>query len=282
MWSNYHSHSKYCDGKGEISDYIAAAKKNNVKSIGISSHAPVPFPCKWCMDKSKLSEYLSTIDDLRKINPDLEIYKGLEVDFVPGITSPNNFKDELDYSVGSIHFVDQFPDGTRWEIDNTHVVFLDGLEKIFKNNIKDAIVRYFELSCEMLYGSTPDILGHLDKIKIQNVDGKFFNESDTWYQHEVKKLINLAEQANIIVEVNTRGIYQKKTTSTYPGLWILELIRSKNIRITISSDAHHPDDLINQFPETAKLLYNAGFRELAVLREGAWKQLPFDEKGLKE
>jgi histidinol-phosphatase (PHP family) len=280
MWANYHSHSKYCDGKGELADYIQAARNAQVTSLGFSSHAPVPFDCKWCMKKENLPVYLEEIKALKKSTTDIEVYKSLEIDFIPGVISPFDFKYDLDYLIGSIHFVDQLPDGRWWEIDNTHAVFLEGLEKIFKNNFKDAIARYFQLTREMVYNAAPDIIGHFDKIKIQNVDGKFFSETDTWYRDEINSLVNLIAQADSIVEVNTRGIYQKKSTTTYPSPWILELIQKKNIRIAISSDAHRTDDLTNQFPETAKLLYNLGFKTLTVMKAGKWTQVPFDENGI--
>jgi histidinol-phosphatase (PHP family) len=282
MWTNYHSHSKYCDGKGELHEYLDAAKKHRFPSVGFSSHAPVPFDCKWCMKPESLPQYLKEIETLKLANPDIEIYSGLEVDFIPGVISPWQFREQLDYSIGSIHFVDRLPDGRPWEIDNTQAVFQEGLEKIFNNNIKDAVVRYFDLTREMIYNSTPQIIGHLDKIKMQNVDGKYFSEKDSWYQQQMLTLLTLIDQADMIVEINTRGIYQKKTSETYPGNWIFEHLLKKNIPITLSSDAHQKDDLINQFPETAALLSKAGFKTLSVLREGKWVQVPFNGDGLIE
>src|SRR5688500_7952664 len=125
MWANFHMHSNFCDGKGDLSEYIQEAKRLKMISLGFSSHAPIPFPTKWCMKFERLSEYLESINRLRKTNPDLDIYKGLEVDFIPGITSPNVYKDKLDYTVGSVHFVEILPDGTGWEIDGTHSSFLE-------------------------------------------------------------------------------------------------------------------------------------------------------------
>jgi histidinol-phosphatase (PHP family) len=280
MWANFHSHCKYCDGKGELSDYVESAKKNNVVSIGFSSHAPVPFECKWTMKKESLPLYLKDIAKLQESTTGIEIYKSLEIDFIPGVISPFEYKDELDYLIGSIHFIDKFPDGRPWEIDGQHSVFLEGLEQIFKNSFRDAVVRYFELTREMIYSAAPNIIGHLDKIKVQNVDEKFFSESDSWYKEEVLKTLKLIDQAELIIEVNTRGLYQKKSKETYPSKWILEIIRQKDIPITLSSDAHHPDDLINGFPEAAKQLHDMGFKELSIMREGRWQKTPFNENGL--
>jgi len=273
-------HSTYCDGKGELMDYFQQANALKMTSIGFSSHAPIPFPCRWCMKAEDLSHYLQTIENLKESTSEVDIYKGLEIDFIPDVISPNQFKDQLDYTIGSIHFVENLPTGTPWEIDGQHTLFLEGLEKIFHGDICSAITRYFELTREMIQHSCPSVIGHLDKIKIQNVGDKFFTERDQWYQLEVKKTIDLIKDSKTIVEVNTRGIYQKKSTTTYPSPWILELLHKKNIPVTLSSDAHHPMDITNQFPETANLLSNIGFKSITILHEGNWKPFSFNAHGI--
>ena len=132
MWSNFHMHCNYCDGKAEMIEYVQQAKSMGMLSIGFSSHAPVSFPCLWCMKAEKFDSYLQSIETLKDSVSGIEIYKGLEVDFIPGIVSVENFRKDLDYTIGSIHFVDRYPDGRPWEIDGMHTLFLDGLEKIFQ------------------------------------------------------------------------------------------------------------------------------------------------------
>jgi histidinol-phosphatase (PHP family) len=279
MWSNFHTHSKYCDGKGELRDIVALVSKD-VSSLGFSSHAPVPFDCKWCMKKENLNAYLHDIAELKKLTTGPEIYASLEIDFIPGIISPLDFEDDLDYTIGSIHFIDQFPDGRPWEIDGLHSRFLEGLEKIFANNAREAFIRYFELTREMIITSTPDIIGHMDKMKIQNPGNKFFEESESWYRDEVIRTLEVIAEAGSILEVNTRGLYQKKSDTPYPSPWILEQALQKNIPITLSSDAHHPDDIINHFEACAMLLLSLGFKEIAVMTDGAWQLLPFNTHGI--
>ncbi len=281
MWANFHSHSRFCDGAGNLSDYADKAVEDKLMSIGFSSHAPVPFACKWCMKEENFAEYLREADKVKQNYPSLQIYKGLEVDYVPGKVSVQDFNDKLDYTVGSIHFTDQFQDGRRWEIDGSPLVFQEGLDKIFSGNIKDAVVRYFELTREMIDKACPSVIGHLDKIKIQNPAGKYFSEADHWYQEQVIKTLDLITQAQVIVEVNTRGLYQKKSTTPYPSPWILELMRSRHIPITLSSDAHRPSDLTNQFEETATLLFTLGFRKISILLDGTWKPVNLTPHGLE-
>ena len=280
MWFNYHTHSNYCDGKASLQEILMHAESMNLVSLGFSSHAPLPFECKWSMKKEKLDEYLLGIRSLKKSKNHLQVYAGLEVDYIPDVIGPNDYSGVLDYTIGSIHFVDNYG-RTRWEIDGVHHLFLEGLEKIFNNNIQNAISRYFELTREMIANSCPTIIGHLDKIKMQNIDQKLFKETDSWYQHEVKKMIDAIAKSDSIVEVNTRGIYQKKSSTTYPSPWILEILSKRKIPVTISSDAHHPDDLVNHFEDTAHLLKEIGFRKISALIDGRWASFEFNEYGIK-
>jgi histidinol-phosphatase (PHP family) len=281
MWLNFHTHSTYCDGKSTLEEIVVKAKSLNVGWLGFSSHAPLPFDCPWSMKRENLNEYLNKIVTLKESQTGLEIYSGLEVDYIPDVTGPSNFAKELDYTIGSVHFVEGFSDGCGWEIDGPHSFFLEGLEKLFKNNFKEVVVRYYELTREMVERSTPSIVGHLDKIKIQNINGKFFNEEEAWYRHEVEKTLAIIEQAGCVIEVNTRGIYQNKTPTTYPSPWVLYLIQKRNIPITLSSDAHHGQDLINKFASTAVQLKQLGFHKIHILHDGQWRPFKFTEHGIE-
>jgi len=281
MWFNFHTHSTYCDGKSTLDEIVGQAILLNMGALGFSSHAPLPFDCNWCMKQNVFKEYLSKIQTLKNSRREVEIYSGLEVDYIPGVIGPSNFNDQLDYTIGSIHFVEHFKNGRGWEIDGMHHHFLEGLTEIFNSNIKDAVHRYFELTREMIIHSTPTVVGHLDKIKIQNSGEKFFKETEPWYQNEIIKTLEVIKDYGCILEVNTRGIYQKKTTSTYPSRWILELMLQKKIPVVVSSDAHHKDDLINHFKETLTDLRKIGFKEIHSIKNGRWTPHPFDETGVK-
>src|SRR5690349_14899543 len=128
-WTNYHSHCHYCDGKYAPEEYVKSALKNGLLAYGFSSHAPVPFDCVWTMKPESAHAYVAEIRTLQQAyQRDIELYCGLEVDYIPGVTGPKSLpilELGLDYTIGSVHFVDAFPDGKRWEIDGSHQVFLD-------------------------------------------------------------------------------------------------------------------------------------------------------------
>jgi histidinol-phosphatase (PHP family) len=272
-------HSKYCDGKGELADYVQQAIERKMTSIGFSSHAPVGFSSVWCMKPENLDSYLEEIESLKVSTTNLQIYKGLEVDYIPGVVTPNMFKSKLDYTIGSIHFVDTFPDGRHWEIDGSHTTFLEGLDKIFNNDSRAAITRYFSLTRQMIDEACPTVIGHMDKIKIQNIENKLFREDDGWYQDQVDQTLDRVAQSGAIVEVNTRGLYQGKSSTSYPSPSILEKIFQRGIPVTLSSDAHHSSDIINLFPEVARQLLSIGFKQISVLYDGSWKPFSFNTHG---
>lgn len=274
-------HCSFCDGKGDPTDYYSAAKKNKLISIGFSSHAPVPFETGWAMKKESLREYLAAVNFIKSFPSEMEIYTGLEVDYIPGKISPADYTKQLDYTIGSIHFVESFDDGSPFEIDGRHDTFLRGLDTIFSSDIRALLHRYYELTAEMVRHGHPTIIGHLDKIKIQNQNQSLFAETDEWYRSMITRVVNEIKINGSIVEINTRGIYQKKTADVYPSPWIIELLFKNKIPVTINSDAHHPTDIINGFPETAALLYKIGYRHLLVLHDGLWQSLPFDQNGIQ-
>lgn len=284
-WTNYHQHAHYCDGKGTTEEHVIAAIQLGMKSLGMTSHCPVPFPNPWSMDINQVEQYVQEILTLKEKYQDaIELYLGLEVDYIPGMISTNHSNISslnLDFTVGSIHFVGPDWKGMPWEIDGPSTIFERGLKEVYKNDVQKVIRDYFSLTAKMLAESPPTILGHLDKIKMQNKSKTFFDETEKWYQKELMDLLEVVKSSGVIVEVNTRGIYKKLTDEPYPGIGALKAIKSMNIPICLNSDAHHPREIILEFEQTADLLASLGFRELMVLKNGNWQPRPFRTKGIK-
>jgi len=284
-WTNYHNHCKYCDGVEEIETHVQHAIHEGVVSLGFSSHSPVSFENKWSMEEKDIPAYLKDIQATKeKYSGQIEIYKSLEIDFFPDKSGFINkwTKDlNLDYSIGSVHFVDAFEDGMPWEIDGPLMTFEKGLEEIFDNDIRKVLERYFEYTIQMLEKDCPTILGHVDKIKMQNHHRLFFGENEPWYQNLLKQTLEVAAKSGVIAEVNTRGLYKKRASETYPGSLGLRLLKEFDIPICLNSDAHHPKEIVGEYQHTAVLLKNLGFKELMVLKNNKWQPMPYDENGIQ-
>ena len=272
--SNYHGHSEYCDGRESIENHVLKAIELGIRSLGISSHNPIPGDPPWTMRRDRYSDYSNDIDRCRKAYADqIELYKGLELDYLPDLLPPMSQAIDyyqLDYAVGSVHYAGFFADGRPWEIDGPHELFRIGLKEIFSDNIRHATENYYRLIREMLMGDPPTILGHLDKIKMQNSRSHYFNESDDWYRNAVMETLLTIKNSGVIMEVNTRGIYKGLTEEPYPSYWVLREALDLDIPITVSSDAHRPEELINEFDNVCKELSNIGFKKVMALKAGEW------------
>ena len=272
-YSNYHTHTLYCDGKDTPEAFIEEAIRKGMSAIGFSSHAPLPYDNGYSIKENRLGEYCNEISQLKeKYKGRINIYLALEIDYIPGISDDfKRLKDRLslDYTIGAIHLVKNKNTGELWFIDGPEINYTIGLTNIFKNNIRLAVETYFAQLNEMISTQKPTIVGHFDKIKMNN-KGRFFSEEEKWYKDLVKETINCIKNAGCIVEVNTRGIYKKRSNSLYPSIFALKEIYKMNIPVTISSDAHKPDELTSYFPETISILKDIGFNEMMQFDGKSW------------
>ncbi|HRI27753.1 MAG TPA: histidinol-phosphatase [Chitinophagales bacterium] len=284
FWTNYHQHCYFCDGTDEPSLYVESAIEKGVKSFGFSSHAPMSLPVPWAVKAERFNEYLQTITGLKeRYKNQLPIYVGLEIDYIPGITSParEDFK-VLDYNIGSVHYGHKHPDeGWYWEIDGTQQAYDRGIAEIYGGDVKKAVGSYFALQQEMLTLAPPQVLGHMDKVKMNN-QNRHFTEDESWYKQLVFDTLEVAAASGVIIEVNTRGVYKKKTQYPYPSPFVLQRIKELNIPIVLNSDAHHPREITAYFTEAAQMLQELGFKELQILTPQGWQPRPFTAEGIIE
>ncbi|RUT80140.1 histidinol-phosphatase [Ancylomarina longa] len=270
---SYHTHSNYCDGKLAPEDYVLKAISLGMKAIGFSSHAPLNYPVRWSMPDKDINRYNEEIRSLKeKFTGKIDIYRSLEIDYIPGIT--RSFKDwkkelDLDYTIGSVHLVKGKSEEELWFLDGPDSNYINGLNNLFGGNIQEAVRAYFHQLIEMIETQKPDIIGHIDKVKMNN-KSRFFTEEESWYRNLVRECLDVVEKSHTIVELNTRGLYKKKTPDLFPDGFFLKECCKRNIPVTISSDAHHPDELLLGFDYALGRLKQIGFKTIHILKEGNW------------
>jgi histidinol-phosphatase (PHP family) len=274
---NLHTHCNFCDGKGDPEEYVKAALDKGFKTLGFSSHAPVPFKNNFAIkDDEKLLEYCNTIRSLQiKYRDQVSIRLGLEIDYIEGITRDfEDFREScgLDYTIGSVHLVKNGNDDRLWFIDGPRVEsYDDGLENIFGGDIRLAVTTYYDQVKRMIITQKPDIIGHFDKIKMHN-HNRFFREDEDWYRLLVMDILDTIEIAGSIIEVNTRGIYKKRSDDLYPGQWILKEIKERGLPVTLSSDAHQPEEIDGYYSEALEILKKIGFKSLECYGEDGFNE----------
>lgn len=281
---NHHCHTLFSDGKTSPEAFAIQAIKENLVSFGFSDHAPIPDPGLVCMEMAALPDYLHTIDRLRdQLGDQLQIYTSLEVDYIPGVISVDSAhiaKADLDYTIGAVHYIDQFSDGTYWSFESGHERFQQGLSEIFEGDTQAAIRRYYSLIREMVTYHRPDVVAHLDRIKKLNQGNRYFNEDEKWYRNEILETLEVIAKQECIMEVNTKGYYKGETNETYPGKWILQAARSLGIAVHLASDAHHPEDIRSGFGFGLKQLQSVGYQKTLIMLDSCWQDSSLIEKKL--
>lgn len=264
---NLHTHSIFSDGKSTPEEVVMEAISQGLKVLGFSDHSPVPFENSFAIKNDEVNNYVAKIKSLKeKYKDQIEILCSMEMDFIPGIVK--NFKETkeslgLDYLIGSVHLVGNdinrlwFIDGSKYE------TYDEGLFNYYEGDIKKGVRAFFHQYNEMIETEEFDIVGHFDKIKMHN-RGRYFSEEDKWYRDYLMETLTLIKEKSLIVEINSRGIYKKRSDDFYPSTWIFPIMKEMDIPVVISSDAHKSEELTLCFNEAEESLKKAGLQVLSI------------------
>ncbi len=270
----YHSHSRFCDGRGEPGEYVLSAIEKGFGAFGFSSHAPVSFPTDWNMRAEDLPAYLSLTRELKEKYADrLELYTGLEADWYPGCADWRTVPG-IEYTLGAVHFLPHPAGGDQLPVDGNLKEFRQTLSEGFDGDVQAFGEANFRAMREMLVTYPPNILAHLDVFKKTNEDHRFFSETDAWYREEIEKTLEVALLTDVIIEVNTGGMARGYLDEPYPSPWILEAIRDAGIPIQLNADAHLPEQIDFAYEQTRQALKQLGFTQQRVLLGGIWQDVP--------
>ncbi|SJZ32251.1 histidinol-phosphatase HisJ family protein [Selenihalanaerobacter shriftii] len=245
MLVDYHTHPIGHDdadhSKENLRKFAKSAKERGVKKLGIADHNRYHKDFKF--------------DNIRIINEEfseVDLLVGIEMDYTPGNEGAIfNFlnKLDLDYVIGSIHYIDDWmfdhPDYTN-EYDNW--------------NIDQLYAKYFSIINQAAGSDLFDIIGHLDLIKVFDY-------------HPRRDVIEYAELAlqtiadnNLCIEVNTNGL-NKPIGKMYPSRALLEKAYDLGIPVTLSSDAHSPKRVGENLNMAKNLIKDIGYKEIAAFKD---------------
>ena len=209
----------------------------------------------------------------------IQVFKGLEADFIPDRTIP--FADwyrllHLDYIIGGIHFIARPGTDQLWAIDGDEAFYHEGLASIFGGDIQEAVKMYFQQLQQMVVAEKPDIIAHLDKV-VMNNKNQYFTESELWYRKMVDDTLDVVASHGTIVEVNTRGLYKRRHPDFFPSMDIIKRCVDRGIPLTISADAHGVDEVDAGFALAADAIIKCGGRHIMYLNQGRWNQVAIAE-----
>ncbi|MBG0781368.1 MAG: histidinol-phosphatase [Bacteroidales bacterium] len=275
---NLHTHTIFSDGKSTPEDVVKSAIDSGLHSLGFSDHAPVPFQNSFSIADGELSNYIAKIEQLKtKYADKIEILLSLEVDHIPGMMDDffiQNNDLKLDYTIGSVHLVGERDQANLWFIDGSkRKIYDDGLQQFYSGDIRKAVKAFYHQTNRMLEQQTPDIIGHLDKIKMHN-QNRFFREDEPWYRTLVRETLHLIKETDVVAELNTRGKYKGRSDSLFPSDWILKEMKALKIPVIISSDAHQAHEIVLLFDDAIEALKRAGYRSIWKFQHKQWLEMP--------
>jgi histidinol-phosphatase (PHP family) len=271
---NYHTHTRHCDGTCTPTDFAEAALSKGMPRLGFSGHNVVPFPTDWTMPKENLASYLAETRECKaRYAGRLEVFVGMEVDYIPGVASPSHPDTRalgLDFVIGSVHFIGPSDGAHEWTVDGPREELEAVLRKGFGGSMRALVERYYRLVGVMARTARPDIIGHFDVVKKNNRDGDYFSEEEPWYRQAAFEALEAIAASGSVMELNTGGIVRNTSGALYPSRWILERARELGIPVMVSSDAHKPANIDGWFGEAIALLRGIGFRAQRQLTLAGW------------
>ena len=281
LFPNYHTHTKYCDGKGNPEEYIIEAINRKMPALGFSGHAPVPFKSFWNMTDNNFLTYLEEIRVLKeKYGRQIQIYLGIEADFIENIVKPSDFDlHNLDYIISAVHYL--FPENAEkpWDFIISPEIFNKGLIKYYNNNISRLIKDYYRQINLLIENEKPHVIAHIDQIQKFNKNNRYFSEDEKFYSDIVSETLKLAAEKQVLIEINTRGKLKNLTQNFYPSNKFLKKCFELNIPIILSADAHKPEEINSYLIEAAKTALTTGYKEIFILYDKTWQAVELRENG---
>jgi histidinol-phosphatase (PHP family) len=280
--TNYHTHSSYCDGKGSPENYMEAASFKGFTALGFSSHAPIPIESGWTMKKESLEKYITEINSLKnKYQNNIQVYLGLEIDYIPGYQEPSDAEWNnigLDYSIGSVHStasldinpeyfcIDGPLDELEWVIENIH-----------EGSYENLSFEYYRRISQLVKKGGFSILGHFDLLKKRNRHNTYFSEDSQWYKSHVRAALEAFSGSSVIMEINSGAISRGVLEEVYPSPWIIAEAKKMDIPVMVNADAHRPMDIDCCFEDSLHLLKDIGYKNVKMLLDDSWKDVLIDQ-----
>lgn len=253
LFSDYHNHPQghrdFPYTQEVLEPWADYARQAGLKDVALTDH-----------DRYHPGVNLDEFFKFRDKNKDVKFKLGIEIDNDPE-TSSLGYKwveknyDKLDFVLGSVHFIDEWPfdhpqhkEGyDKWDIDKLYAKYFDNMKKLINKGFLDG-------------------LAHLDLIKIFGHRPK---KEITFFVNDVLKLI---KEKGLTVEMSTAG-WRKPVNELYPQHEIVLMIKELDIPITTASDAHAAKDVGHSYGRLHELLKKYGFNQVAVFDSHKMKLL---------
>jgi histidinol-phosphatase (PHP family) len=245
-----------------VERYREVAAERGIEELGVAEHIhrfvqsleiwEHPWYRHWARDD--VDEYCDFVRDSG-------LKLGIEADFLPGREDRvQNMLDgrDWDYVVGSLHFLHDDavdlhgePEWEAWDVWRGA-----DPEKVWR--------RYFETLGEAARTGMFDILAHPDLVKV--FAGRVPVPEGDLRRFYDRAMDGIAD-SDVAIELSTAGL-RKPAGEMYPAPAFLEMCLEAGRPVSLSSDAHVPEQLGFEYERALELLERLGVTEIAVFERG--------------
>lgn len=247
-YSNYHTHTTFCDGKDTPEALVLRAIELGCREIGFSGHSYTHFDESWCMSREATLAYRECITKLKeKYKGKIKILLGIEQDLWSEEST-----DGYDFVIGGVHYIKHGCDFLP--TDESASLTQEIAAKYYSGDYMAMCEKYYE-NASLLYERTKcDIVAHFDIITK-------FNESDVLFDTSHPRYVRAAERALDVLcatpakfEINTGAISRGYRSEAYPSVSLIEKIKARGSSLILSSDCHAKENLLYRFDDYTKFL----------------------------
>ena len=255
-----HSGDFCLHGEDTLEEILEVAVDFGYKTFGVTAHAPrtsEKFLYKEEFDagyspadlERDFTQYVSTCRELAvKFEDRLEVLVGAEVEVVPMSSYANEVaalrrRYQLDYIVGSVHWVDETP------IDFTKELFGKAVDD--QNGMEPFLIRYFNLLEQMVNDLQPEVVGHFDLPRLYAGNAIEFGSS--LVVDATNAALEACKNAGSILDLNVSAI-RKQLGHPYPAPIILEKAREFDIPFCFGDDSHRTSEVGENLAEGRQYL----------------------------
>ena len=259
MIVDLHNHTPLCHhAEGTMEEYIDSAIQHNTKIFGFSDHAPMDFDPEYRMKFEDMMQYEQDVLDAKeRYKEKIEILLGYEVDYLEGHMDRRVLEADVDYLIGSVHFLE------GWGFDNPEFI-----GKWEEQDVDAVWQKYFDTIEKMAKSGLFNIVGHFDLIKVF----KFMPKGNILTM--AQKALKAIQESGMVLELNVAG-YRKEVKEAYPSQALLLEAFKLNIPITFASDAHKPEQVSLFDDAIVQLAKEVGYKECAYFIKKEIKFLNF-------
>lgn len=260
-----------------MEEFVKFAIAKGITKYGFSAHAPLPFHTSWNMNLEDLPYYKKEFHRLKeKYAGQIELFLGLEIDYIEDVFDARSDlydMSDIEYKIGSVHYLDPLPEGGYFSVDGKFYNFQQNLNAIYAGDIRTATKRFFEISSHMVRKGGFEIVGHLDKIAQNGMNCPEFDTRSKWYVDLFTDYLNLIKERRLLIEINTKSYVTLGIT--YPDVQFFPIIKELDIPLMVNSDCHYPDKVTDGFEPVYELLKKAGITKTMEMTEKGWMEAEF-------